>query len=798
MADTNVKSGKKNFGKHIGLPVSLGTRLGIALSLTIATITLIVTAVLMVNAIQRQADQFLTQTTNILATSRPAITQAARLSGENSAQQYLSYLALNPLLTEIELQHGNRVVYRYRGDTVRPNWMVRKLAPDAAASHRRAETIALPGNGSAYLVLGFSAQELNQAVADVIVEIGLIGLATMLALLALTVLVLERYTAPLKPLTVIAERLSRGEWDDSIQPQYANSREIQEINEALARSSDRLRHYVESLETTRKELGQSENRLRSLINSMHEILFEIDDQGYITFLNPAWKSITGFDTGKSLGRKFTEFLVDDKDRNLFDESGLPEFEQKNLELRLKTSDWGSKAWVTLEASAQTDADGNFIGVVGTLGDITESVELNHLLSEYQEELYQLSVTDSLTGLYNRRHFDTQFQIILSDHRRQKAPLCLLLIDIDAFKFVNDTYGHPVGDMVLREVGDLLSSKMTDDQYLARIGGDEFAVVLPNTALPEVTEAVHQLHREINNVRINLPIGQMRIQCSIGVSGSPYHGEDMQSLVKAADVALYQSKRAGRNRVRILSPDTDQATMTIFNKGFQLRDALENGDINPVFQPICDIQSGTPVAYEVLARMMHNDTIIPAKDFITIAEELGLTREVDLHIIEKALKLAPKNLPLFLNVGLSSFNDRPFVVKLHRLLEKATGRGQMVTIEITERDIVPLTSELRDDMNSIRELGCKLALDDFGSGYSTYHFLNFFKPDYIKIEGTFVQGMTHSDSDRRIVEHIHELAASFGMQTIAENIENVETLDALQAIGIHSGQGMYFGSPEFLH
>ncbi len=421
-----------------------------------------------------------------------------------------------------------------------------------------------------------------------------------------------------------------------------------------------------------------------------------------------------------------------------------------------------------------------------------------MLSEYQEELYQLSITDPLTSLYNRRHFDTQFDLILSDHIKSQTQLCLLLIDIDGFKFINDTYGHPTGDKVLRSVGDLLSNAMGKEDYIARIGGDEFAIVLANTRLSEVSEKANKFHKLINDIRVSLPVGQMRIQCSIGVAGAPHHGSKIQELVKAADVALYQSKRAGRNRIRILSPDTDQATMTIFNKGFQLRDALENGDINPVFQPICDIQTGKPVAYEVLARMMHNDTVIPAKDFITIAEELGLTRDVDLHIIEKALNLAPKNQTLFLNVGLSSFNDRLFVLRLHRLLQRACDFGQPITIEITERDIVPLTDELLADINSLREIGCKLALDDFGSGYSTYHFLNFFKPDFIKIEGTFVQGMVHSDSDRRIVEHIHELASSFGMQTIAENIENEETLHALRSIGIGSGQGMYFGSPKFLN
>jgi len=797
MTEKQIQPGK-TVGKKVGLPVSLGTRMGVTLSVVIIAVVMTVTAVTILNGIHRQGKSFLGLTQNLLNATRPAITQALRKDSDKAIHEYLGYLSLNPQLSDIELRIGNRTVFAFHGNAFGPSWIADKLIPEAAASYRHEETIAVIGNRAIDLSLTFSAAGLNTAINNIIVETGLIGISTLMILLTLMILVLEHYTAPLKPLTVLAERLSRGEWDNPPQPRFASSKEIVEINEALARGSETIRHYVESLEATRAELGQSEGRLRSLINGMHEILFEIDESGHITFLNPAWKTITGFDVDKSLGRKFSEFLVDQVDRDLFEQQDLAELKHKNREIRLKTNNWGSVVWVTMEASAQIDNEGRFTGVVGTLGDITESVELNHMLSEYQEELYHLSVTDPLTSLYNRRHFDTQFDIILFDHRRSGSELCLMLIDIDGFKFINDTYGHPVGDKVLRGVGDMLSNWVSGNHYFARIGGDEFAVVLSDTRLKDVTEIAHRLHRDINDIRIGLPVGQMRIQCSIGVSGYPYHGDNTQDLVKAADAALYQSKRAGRNRIRILSADTDQATMTIFNKGFQLRDALENGDINPVFQPICDIKTGKPVAYEVLARMLHNDAIIPAKDFITIAEELGLTRDVDLHIIEKALKLAPKNQPLFLNVGLSSFNDRPFVQKLHRLFKRATEKGQLVTIEITERDIVPLTTELLDDINSLRELGCKLALDDFGSGYSTYHFLNFFQPDYIKIEGTFVQGMMHSDSDRRIVEHIHELARSFGMETIAENIENKETLVALQSIGINGGQGMYFGSPKFLN
>lgn len=542
-----------------------------------------------------------------------------------------------------------------------------------------------------------------------------------------------------------------------------------------------------------QELEAQASRLRKLVDGMHEILFELDAQGRLTFLNPAWTTLTGFDVSASLHKCFTEFLLDDSDAADFAPEALSRLRVPHRELALRTAG-GKTLWTNLAAQAQRDAQGRVTGVIGTLSDITQNVELNRLLTSYQEELYHLSISDPLTGLFNRRHFDVQLETILADHLAHDRPVCLLLIDLDGFKFINDTYGHLFGDEVLRSTAELLRRQVRRNDYVARLGGDEFAMVLKNTSLDNATHIARKLHAGIHETRVALPVGSIQLQASIGVAEAPTHGRRARDLVSAADVALYQSKRHGRNRIEVLSPDASQAMMSIFSQGFQLRNALQHGHIQPALQPIFDMRDGKPVAYEVLARMQVDGTLVAAKDFIGVAEELGLTRDVDLHIIAHALARTAPHQALFLNVDVSSFNDRDFVRDLQALLAPACAEGRDITVEFTEREAIPLSDTFHEDIRVLRRLGCKIAIDDFGSGYSTYYMLNQLRPDYLKIEGGFVRGMVHNESDRKIVAHIHDLAQSFGAETIAECVEDAATEEALRNIGIRNAQGLYYGEP----
>jgi len=613
-------------------------------------------------------------------------------------------------------------------------------------------------------------------------------------LLTAQIAVITHFTRFLDPLIGWARELVRGH--GPLQPPLPASRtpQLRELNHLLAEGAYTVRHHRQALTETRELFEHSDRHLAKWTERTGDILFELDAHGKILFLNPAWEKLTGIPVADALGKPFAGFMPEDDLAPEFLPGRISGLHLHAHETALRTSDVRTLS-VQLSVDAERDADGRFSGASGVMRDITQNLELRRLVARYEDELYQLSVFDPLTGLYNRRHFDIQLETILSDHLPQRRPVCLLLIDVDGFKFINDTYGHPFGDEVLRTMSRLLRDQVRRNDYVARLAGNEFAMVLKNTDLDAATRIARKLHAAINETRVALTMGQMHLQASIGVAEAPRHGTDAEGLVSAADVALYHSRRHGPNRVETLSPDMSKAMISIFSQGFQLRRALEAGDIHPAFQPIYDMQRGEPMAYEVLARMRVNGTFVQAKDFIGVAEELGLTREMDLHVISRALACAPAGQALFLNVDLQSFNDRNFADELVDLLAPARAQGRDITIEITEREATTPSESLTTDIERLREIGCRLALDDFGSGYSTYKFLDLFRPDYLKIEGSFVRDMTENESSRKIVTHIHELAQSFGMQTIAESVENASTEQALRDIGIRNGQGLHFGAPK---
>ena len=776
-------------------PRSLRARIAVSFAVLLLITATVVTIAFARQAAQSQLEAQHQLTHNLMTFVEPSVRGMVANYEIAGLDDYMSKMAADPAIASIRIldESGGSLLYKHEGNSEPASWLTRTLTGTPANNPLLISKVAINGIRVGRIEATLSYAPLNQSIRRVVAVGGMLTAASLAAVFLLTFLLLNRFTAPLRPLMQWAREFAHGNWNPRVKLIESGSREIQELNQAFTDGSATMRHYIQSLGETRELLEFSETRLRKLVNGMHEILFELDADGTIVFLNPAWQTLTGFVVDDSIGKPFSDFIADETAVRNFGTKTLARLHEKNREISLRSVN-GKRLWMSLDADAQADSSGNFTGIIGTLSDITKSVELNHLLSRYQDELYHLSVTDPLTGLYNRRHFDGQLEVILADHLPKNMPVCLLLIDIDGFKFINDTYGHPFGDEVLRTTAQLLKQLVRRNDYIARLAGDEFAMVLKNTDIVNATRIAQKVHDSISNTRIPLPVGHMQLQSSMGVAEAPTHGSNAQDLVSAADVALYHSKRGGRNRIEILSPDISKAVMSIFSQGFQLRNALEQGQLHAAYQPICNLKNGEPMAYEVLARMRVNGLVIQAKDFITVAEELGLTRDVDLNIIGQALQQTPMDFALFLNVDISSFNTKDFVQDLSKLLKPACDSGRSITIEITERETIPISDTLHQDIQTLRAFGCKLALDDFGSGYSTYNFLNQFRPDFLKIEGSFVRGMLRNESDRKIVTHIHDLATSFGMKTIAESVEDAATEQALMEIGISNAQGLFYGAP----
>jgi len=780
------------------LPGSLRARMATAFSLLLIVAGLLALGLFATRLVQSELETRHELGQSLIQLLEPVtqqlVLQPAAAARNPVLRKTLDEISRHPAIAELRITDAeHRPLYSLEQSTEPASAITRMVLGENPAARRiSAEFNYAKGklaNIELLLSYGPFNRHIHRLVLDSVVFLGLL----LVLSIALTFSLLTRFTAPLRPLTQIAREVSRGNWTPNVKLIDSGSRELRELNQAFSAGAASMRHYIHSLEETRELLEHSENRLRKLIDGMHEILFELDKDGDLCFLNPAWEQLTGHSINESLGRHMTAFLPAPDTAALFSPERLPHLHERRHEIALRAAS-GKTLWVRLDADAQTDSNGQFTGVIGTFGDITESVELNRQLTQYQDDLYHLSITDPLTGLHNRRHFDTQLEVILADHLQHHQPMCLVIVNVDGFKFINDTYGHPAGDEVLRTLGTLLNQQARDSDYLARLASDEFVMILRHTGLDEASRIAKELHESVSDTRATLPVGHVQLQCSIGVAAAPEHGRTAQELLSAADVALYHAKRRGPNRVEVFTPDLNNNLMSVFSQGFRLRHALEQGNLMPAFQPICDITSGQPIAYEALARMQHEGSLIQAADFIGVAEELGLTRDIDLRIIEQSLRLAPIGYGLFLNLDPTSFQDRGFARELGALLGPACAQGRSITIEITERGSVALSEGLFDDIQYLRGLGCKLALDDFGSGYSTYHFLNLFQPEYLKIEGAFVRRMLEHESDRKIVEHIHELAASFGAQTIAESVENEATRQALQKLGIRSAQGMHLGSP----
>lgn len=420
------------------------------------------------------------------------------------------------------------------------------------------------------------------------------------------------------------------------------------------------------------------------------------------------------------------------------------------------------------------------------------------------ELEYYSSHDPLTGLHNRRYFNEMLEYEVGRSRRHGHEFSLLMLDLDDFKDVNDTWGHPCGDMVLRRIAESLQAETRKGDLSARLGGDEFILMLTETGREGAQVAAEKLRRRLKEQHYISPDGKrFHVTTSVGVVTYPRDADTVSDLMAGVDMGLYRAKEQGKDSIGTMESVGTQLRNNRLTRDLveKLRLALKEDRVMPYFQPIFD-HNGELFAYETLARLREpNGETVSAGAFIETIERYGLGRELDRAVIEHALhalhrRMAEGKPPvkLFINLSVQELQGRGVIGYAEQLCARLGIPPSTIVFELLERDAIGDMTHTRTFLTTLREKGFLFALDDFGSGYNSFHYLRELSFDFVKIDGAFVRNILNSKIDHSLVRNLTHLCQDIGIKVVAEFVESEELWQALRQIGIDFAQGYHLGLP----
>jgi diguanylate cyclase (GGDEF)-like protein/PAS domain S-box-containing protein len=547
----------------------------------------------------------------------------------------------------------------------------------------------------------------------------------------------------------------------------------------------------------RKAAERARTLLADVVESTPDIVANAELDGTLRYVNRAGRAALGIDERAGV----SGFNLLDS----FAPGARKSLESEAIPRALRVGCWtgesvmigrdGQEMPVSLVLFAHADETGERTTLTWVNRDIGDR-------KRFEEELLRLANHDALTGLFNRRRFEEELERQLAHARRFGTRTALLFLDLDGFKGVNDTAGHGAGNQLLASVAAQLRTSLREIDAIGRVGGDEFAIVLPQTDERQAEATAHRLLQAVREARPLVAARRLGVTASIGIAVAPEHGTDGDELLVRADLAMYRAKEE-RDAVCTYMAGLESIAHagTRYRWQQRIKDALQQDRLFLECQPIQGLGAGGN-RYELLLRLIDEEgRVFPPAAFLDHAERSGLIHAIDRWVVRRVIALAGEcersgqHLHFAVNLSAKAFADDQLATLIEEELERTGIDPASLTFEITETAAISDVHQAARLIERLRALGCRFAIDDFGVGFSSFYYLKHLPIDELKIDGSFIRNLSSDSVDQHLVRAIVEVARGLGKQTVAEFVEDSATLQILREIGVDFAQGYYIGRPQ---